>query len=90
MGILLGLGAIAGALASAYWGVRFIELSTQQNGGLAAVVVLGPLGSSLIFTAVCVAGASIMHRLAKITRYLEAGRVDQRKMPDSRRVEPLL
>jgi len=90
MGIVLGLGAIIGALASAYWGVRFVELSTQQNGGLAAVVVLGPLGSSMIFTAVCGAGASIIRRLAKITRYLEAERTDQRKALNSQRIEPQL
>ena len=90
MDVLLGLGALVGALASAYWGVRLMELSTQQNGGLAALFVLGPLGLSMIFTAVCLAGAGIINQLKRITRDLKAERADQRKVSDSRRIEPQL
>lgn len=90
MDVLLGLGALAGALASAYWGVRLLELSAQQNGGLAALLVLGPLGLSMIFTAVCATGAGIISQLKRIARDLKAERADQRKAPDSRRIEPQL
>lgn len=80
MRVLLGLGAAAGLLATLYFGARFVDFSISPNGGLAALALLGPLGSSMLFTAVCMAGVGVMGRLEDLCRYLEAGQVDQRKM----------
>jgi len=82
MRILLGLGAAAGLLATLYFGARLADFSASPNGGLAALALLGPLGSSMLFTAVCLAGAGVMGQLEEARRYLEAGRADQRKMLD--------
>ncbi len=82
MRVSLGLGAAAGLLATLYFGARFADFSASPNGGLAALALLGPLGSSMLFTAVCVAGVGVTGQLEELRRYLEAGRADQRKMLD--------
>ncbi len=79
MRLVLGLSAVIGMLVSFFLLLRLLEVASTPNGGLAVFAMLGPLGSALVFTAVCAAGARIVVELVKITRLLEASRADQLK-----------